>query len=123
MKGVIYLDKTKEGRINVEIKRLKAIFTKLSTKEKKFLEPLIQRAAYMKIQLEDYEKDLLENGYVEMFSQSDKQAPYERERPVARLYTTLNGNYQKIMKQLSDHIEHVPVKEKSDGFEEFVNSR
>ncbi len=123
MKGVIYLDKTKEGRINVEIKRLKAIFTKLNTKEKKFLEPLIQRAAYMKIQLEDYEKDLLENGYVEMFSQSDKQAPYERERPVARLYTTLNGNYQKIMKQLSDHIEHVPVKEESDGFEEFVNSR
>ena len=77
----------------------------------------------MKIQLEDYEEDLLENGYVEMFSQSEKQAPYERERPVARLYTTLNGNYQKIMKQLSDHIEHVPVKEKSDGFEEFVNSR
>lgn len=122
-KGLIYLDKTKDERINAEIKRLKAIFTKLSTKEKKFLEPLIQRAAYMKIQLEDYEKDLLENGYVEMFSQSDKQAPYERERPVARLYTTLNGNYQKIMKQLSDHIEHVPVKEKSDGFEEFVNSR
>ncbi|MFR7897732.1 hypothetical protein [Turicibacter sanguinis] len=117
------MDETKEGRINVEIKRLKAIFTKLSTKEKKFLEPLIQRAAYMKIQLEDYEKDLLEKGYVEMYSQSDKQAPYERERPVARLYTTLNGNYQKIMKQLSDHIEHVPVKEKSDGFEEFVNSR
>ena len=123
MKGVIYLDETKEGRINVEIKRLKAIFAKLSSKEKKFLEPLIQRAAYMKIQLEDYEKDLLDNGYVEMFSQSDKQAPYERERPVARLYTTLNGNYQKIMKQLSDHIEHVPVKEKSDGFEEFINSR
>ena len=122
-KGVICLDKTKDERIKAEIKRLKAIFAKLSAKEKKFLEPLIQRAAYMKIQLEDYEKDLLENGYVEMFSQSDKQAPYERERPVARLYTTLNGNYHKIMKQLSDHIEHVPVKEKSDGFEEFVNSR
>ena len=116
--------KASERKFNSEeIKRLKTIFTKLSSKEKKFLEPLIQRAAYMKIQLEDYEKDLLENGYVEMFSQSDKQAPYERERPVARLYTTLNGNYQKIMKQLSDHIEHVPVKEKSDGFEEFVNSR
>ena len=120
---MICLDKTKDERIKAEIKRLKAIFAKLSAKEKKFLEPLIQRAAYMKIQLEDYEKDLLEKGYVEMFSQSDKQAPYERERPVARLYTTLNGNYQKIMKQLSDHIEHVPVKEKSDGFEEFIDSR
>ncbi len=121
--GVICMDKTKDERIKAEIKRLKTIFAKLNAKEKKFLEPLIQRAAYMKIQLEDYEKDLLEKGYVEMFSQSDKQAPYERERPVARLYTTLNGNYQKIMKQLSDHIEHVPVKEESDGFEEFINSR
>lgn len=120
---MIKLEETKDERIKAEIKRLKTIFTKLSAKEKKFLEPLIQRAAYMKIQLEDYEEDLLKNGYVEMFSQSDKQAPYERERPVARLYTTLNGNYQKIMKQLSDHIERIPVKEKSDGFEAFINSR
>jgi len=36
-----------------------------------------------------------------MFTQSEKTEPYERERPVARLYNTMNANYQKIIKQLA----------------------
>jgi len=63
------------------------------------------------------------NGYVEMFTQSERTDPYERERPVARLYNTMNKNYQSIMKQLSDFLGKEPVKEDSDGFEEFVSSR
>lgn len=118
-------EKTKHERINDEIKRLKRIFTKIEAKEKKVIEGLIQRAAYMRVTLEDYEVDLDENGYVEMFSQSEKTPPYERERPVARLYNTMNGNYQKIMKQLSNYIEKQPPipKEEGDGFDDFVNSK
>lgn len=56
----------------------------------------------MRVSLEDMEADLDERGFVEFFSQSEKTEPYERERPVARLYNTLNKNYQSIMKQLSD---------------------
>ncbi|MEF9960902.1 MAG: hypothetical protein RR090_12215 [Niameybacter sp.] len=116
---------TKHERIEEEIKRLKRIFTKIEPKEKKVIEGLIQRAAYMRITLEDYEKDLDEKGYVEMFSQSEKTPPYERERPVARLYNSMNGNYQKIMKQLSNYIEKQPPipKDEGDGFEAFVMDR
>lgn len=116
---------SKDERINEEVKRLKRIFTKIELKEKKVIEGLIQRAAYMRVTLEDYEKDLDEKGYVEMFSQSEKTPPYERERPVARLYNSMNGNYQKIMKQLSAYIEKQPPipKDDNDGFEEFVNER
>lgn len=116
---------SKDERINEEVKRLKRIFTKIEPKEKKVIEGLIQRAAYMRVTLEDYEKDLDEKGYVEMFSQSEKTPPYERERPVARLYNSMNGNYQKIMKQLSAYIEKQPPipKDDNDGFEEFVNER
>jgi hypothetical protein len=76
--------------------------------------------------LEDYEKDLDTKGYVEMFTQSANTPPYERERPVARLYNTLNKNYQTIIKQLGDLFPKEPTKpnnDKVDEFDEFVNER
>ena len=114
---------TKEERINEEIKRLNRIYSKIGKKEKSIIDGLIKRAAYMRVTLEDMEQDLDQNGYVEMFTQSERTDPYERERPVARLYNTMNKNYQSIMKQLSDFLGKEPVKEDSDEFEEFVNSR
>ena len=77
----------------------------------------------MRITLEDYEKDLDDNGYVELFSQSDKTDPYERERPVARLYNTMNKNYQSIVKQLSDLVPKEVKVVEDDGFADFINSR
>lgn len=46
---------------------------------------IIRWAAFMRVTLEDMEKDLDENGFTELFSQSEKLEPYERERPLARL--------------------------------------
>ena len=77
----------------------------------------------MRVTLEDYEKDLDENGYVEKFTQSEKMEPYERERPVARLYNTMNKNYQSIIKQLTDLIPKPEAKQEDDGFNDFVNGR
>jgi hypothetical protein len=95
---------TKDLRIKKEILKLQHIFSDLDTVTKNILDGLIKRAAYMRITLEDYEKDLDDDGYVEMFSQSVDVDPYERERPVARLYNTMNKNYQSIIKQLCDKL-------------------
>lgn len=84
---------------------------------------MVKRAAFMRITLEDMEADLDENGFTEMFTQSEKTDPYERERPVARLYNTMNKNYQSIMKQLTEFIEREPPKQQGDGFDEFVSQR
>lgn len=113
---------SKETRIKREQKRLDAIFVARSEKEQAAIEPLIKRAAYMRVTLEDMETDLDENGFVEMFTQSEKTDPYERERPIARLYNTMNKNYQSIMKQLTEFVEKEPPKA-GDGFDDFVNSR
>jgi hypothetical protein len=113
----------KDKKVSAEIKRLKGIYAKVEAKHKSIIEGIIQRAAYMRITLEDYETDLDDGGYVEMFSQSDKTDPYERERPVARLYNTMNKNYQSIMKQLSDMLPKEQPKTKDDGFNDFVNGR
>lgn len=117
----IKTEKTKAERTSAEKNRLNRIYKDISKENKSIIEGLINRAAFMRVTLEDMEEDLDENGFVEPFSQSEKLDPYERERPVARLYNTMNKNYQSIIKQLSDLLPKEKVVEKDDGFEDFIN--
>ena len=113
-----------DKRIKKEIRRLRKIYKDIDKDNQAIIEGLIQRAAYMRITLEDWEIDIMENGYYEMFTQSEKTDPYERERPVVRLYNTMNKNYQSIIKQLSDLVPKPDTKkEKDDGFDAFISER
>ena len=115
---------SKDDRIKKEEKRLKRIYKNIDKDKKAIIDGLIQRAAYMRVTLEDWEKDIMENGSIEMFTQSEKTDPYERERPEARIYKTMKKNYQSIIKQLADLMrKEVEVVEEDDGFEAFINSR
>jgi len=114
---------TKEERIVKEERRLKRVYRDLSKDKASITQGLIRRASYMRTTLEDLEKDLDENGMWEMFSQSENQEPYERERPAARLYNTINKNYQSIIKQLSDLLPKEAPKEDDDGFDDFLRKR
>lgn len=108
---------TKEERVNKEITRLRRIYKEMPKDTLLVVEGLIVEAADLRVRLEDVRKDLDENGYDEMFSQSENQEPYERERPAARRYIAMNKSYQTIMKQLGDYIpkKTVESKEKDDG--------
>lgn len=110
----------KEKRINNEKKMIKKLYDNIPEDSKTLIDGLIQRAAYMRITLEDYEKDIDENGYVELFSQSEKTEPYERERPVIRLYNTMNKNYQSIIKQLCDLLPKEDNSKKQDALMEYL---
>jgi len=114
---------TKDSRISVEEERLRISYEELSRDKSMVADGLIRRASYMRTTLEDLEKDLDENGLWEMFSQSETQKPYERERPAARLYNTMNKNYQSIIKQLSDLLPKEEAKEEDDGFDAFLKKR
>jgi Skp family chaperone for outer membrane proteins len=113
----------KAERINKEEARLRRTYKSLPKDVISIMDGLFRRAAYMRATLEDYEKDLDENGYVEKFTQSEKTEPYERERPAARLYNTMTKNYQSAIKQLDDKLPKEEVKEVDDGFNSFVNAR
>jgi len=116
---------TKDERVKKEVARLRRIYKDLPEDTLMVVEGLIEEAADLRIRLEDIRKDLDEKGYDEMFSQSPDQEPYERERPQARRYISMNKNFQSIMKQLGDYIpkpDNKP-KEKDDGFDSFVMDR
>lgn len=117
---VIKKELSRHERILKEDKRLRKVYKDVNKDKLAMVDGLISRAAYMRITLEDYEKDIDENGYYEMFTQSEKTDPYERERPAARLYNTMNKNYQSIIKQLTDLVDKETVKDDKDELLEFL---
>lgn len=85
-----------------EIKRLTDIYKGLPPKQFALAQGLIVQAARLRVRLDKLWRDIKKNGEVELFSQSDKTEPYERERPVARLFTASDKNYQAIIRQLNE---------------------
>lgn len=116
--------KSKANRIKAEKKRLEENYAELPQSKKEVAQGLIERAAFMRIELEDLEADLAENGWVEKFSQGN-QEPYDRARPQGQTYNAMNGNYQKIIKQLDSMLpkEEPKTRENDDGFDDFVIGR
>ena len=111
------------AKIQKENDRLRKRYRNLPEDTLDILDGLIDRAAFMRVQLADMEMDILQNGRVEMFSQSDKVDPYEKERPVVKQYTALSRNYQSISKQLDDKLPKADPVDKDDGFDSFVAAR
>lgn len=101
-----------------EIERLNKIYQDLPPNQFEVAQGLIVQAARLRVRLDKLWKDIKKNGEVEMFSQSDKTEPYERERPAARLFTATDKNYQAIIKQLN---EMTPPSKKGNKLEELLS--
>jgi hypothetical protein len=116
--------KDKQSRIRTEKNRLTKIYRDLPEKKKAIAQGLIERAAYIRVSMQDLEEFLDENGYVEKFKQG-AQDPYDRKRPQADLYVQFSTQYNKIIQQLDGMLPKVkeqPVVEE-DVFDNFVDSR
>lgn len=85
-----------------EIARLKKIYADLPANKLAVAQGLIVQAARLRVRLDQLWTDIQENGATELFSQSEKSEPYERERPAARMFTATDKNYQSIIKQLNE---------------------
>lgn len=115
--------KTKDERIRSEKQRLKRLYKDLAKDKMSIAIGLIERAAFMRVECEDLEAFLLENGWTEKFQQAKGMDPYDRARPQGQSYQTLNANYQKIIKQLDTMLPAAAQEQKSDGFDDFVDGR
>lgn len=85
-----------------ETKRLTKIYKDLPENQFAVAQGLIVQAARLRVRLDQLWREIQEHGETEMFSQSERTDPYERERPAARLFTATDKNYQSIIKQLNE---------------------
>ncbi|PCE10077.1 hypothetical protein CKY08_00305 [Enterococcus faecium] len=96
--------KIRNEKVAAEEKRLNDLFYDLTDDKKKVVSGLVTQAARLKILLDEMWIDISEKGDYELFSQSENQIPYERERPVAKQYNARDQSYQRIIKQLTDYL-------------------
>lgn len=96
--------KKRNKLVAAEEKRLTVLFEEIAEDKKKVVSGLITQAARLKILLDEMWIDISEKGDYELFSQSENQPPYERERPIAKQYNSRDQSYQRIIKQLTDYL-------------------
>lgn len=87
-------------------KRLKAT-PAVPAERIRLAEPLIERVAFMTIQLVNLEREIMEgadgpSSLTEMYSQSEFGKEFARAKPAATLYNTLVKNFQSCWKSLND---------------------
>src|SRR5699024_9105508 len=92
--------------------RLKRIFSNIESNQMQVDSGLITQAARLRVLLDEMWEDITNGGDYELFSQSEKVEPYERERPVAKLYNSRDQSYQKVIKQL---VELLPKEEQQEA--------
>ena len=113
----------REAKIKAENARLRRRYEVLPEDSMDILDGLIDRAAFLRVYIDEMEEDILLNGTTAPFTQSERLDPYDRERPVVRQHVQYINAYQKIIKQLDDKLPKVEATEKDDGFDAFVSLR
>ena len=101
-------DKKKLNRVKKELKRISGIFENIEEDK---------RTLVMRVQLEDLEQFLFENGWTAPFQQSAKVEPYDRQRPEAQIYTSLVSQYNSTLKVL---LALLPEKSDADAAAELM---
>lgn len=94
-------EKTKEQRIKSEKTRLKGIFRDLDENKKKLVTPLIEKAAFMSVELDDLQEIIEQDGWTSEYKNGENQYGTKRS-PEAETYIALSKNYAAIIKQLTD---------------------
>ncbi len=99
---------TKEERIEKEKRRLKGIFKDLEEGKKKLVTPLIEKAGFMSVELDELQATIEQDGWTSEYKNGENQYGTKRS-PEADTYIALSKNYAAIIKQL---VELVPAQKR-----------
>ena len=94
-------EKTKEELIKKEKNRLKRIFSELDTNKKNLVTPLIEKAAFMSIELDVLQDMIEKEGWTSEYKNGENQYGTKKS-PEADTYISLSKNYAAVIKQLTD---------------------
>lgn len=110
--------------IKKEENRLKRIFKKEAESKLDVAVSLIERAAFLRVHIEELEADINENGFTEPFTQSPDVPPYDRERVVVKQFNTMGTSYRNTMKQLNDLLPvNVVIKDDKNDLIDFIKNK
>ena len=100
--------------VKKEYERLKSLFKDVDQKKSELVDELLKKAAFLKVQLDELEKDIDEFGAILHFSDgSSKQSSSYKS------FLSSVGTYQAIIKTLNS-ILGTDIKDDDDEFDEFI---
>lgn len=94
-------EKTKEQRIKSEKTRLKWTFKDLDENKRKLVTPLIEKAAFMSVELDDLQATIEQDGWTSEYQNGQNQWGTKKS-PEAETYIALSKNYAAVIKQLTE---------------------
>lgn len=94
-------EKTKKQKINAEKRRLRSIFKELEENKRKLVTPLIEKAAFMSVELDALQEIIEQDGWTSEYKNGENQYGTKRS-PEADTYIALSKNYAAVIKQLVD---------------------
>ena len=83
---------SKEKRIRAEIDRISVFFEDVKEPQKAVVEPLIKDAAFMRVSLDDLEKQIQEEGFVDEY-QNGKGQSGKKQSAAVQAYNSLFKTY------------------------------
>ena len=87
--------------IKDEKKRLKEIFAELEENKRNLVTPLIEKAAFMSIELDDLQETIEQEGWTSEYKNGENQYGTKKS-PEAETYIALSKNYAAVIKQLTE---------------------
>lgn len=99
-----------------EAAKLEGLFSGLPENEKAFLEPLMQRAAFMRMELEQLEDQIYAEGCVDEYRNGEKQKGRKASAEI-QSYNSLIKNYNTVMGAL---LNRLPKEEKKSAMAEMM---
>ncbi len=107
---------SKENRIKKEQKRLLEIFADLDPNKLSAVSALIDRVAFITVNLQDLEADLLRDGWVEGYQNGENQHGLKKSA-AADVHISLTKNLNALTKQLLDI---VPASQRKSKLQEMM---
>lgn len=92
---------TKEEKTKKEKTRLRGIFKELDENKKKLVTPLIEKAAFMSVELDILQEQIEQEGWTSEYKNGENQYGTKKS-PEAETYIALSKNYAAVIKQLTE---------------------
>ena len=114
--------RTRNKLIKAEIERLHTVFKgKIPSDKFQTVTGLIDNAAFMKVQMEEMQGRINEDGVTVKYQNGENQWGYKKS-PDVETYNSFIKQYTTIIKQLTDYLPQDLVKD-SDDLDDFISDR